>query len=164
MEMQSFLPKTSVDSDITTVAGPRVAGTSCCGHRNYRIRVEFWTPKKNPGFSLIKWNWTYFVFGEHDTVQQAAEHAAANYPSTDEVPVFNDVYVLISGVGGVTSVTDLHANIYSFFRENDTMIVSNSPKISELHWKEKLRFLYAFLSFLFGMLVFVVTMIIINDK
>lgn len=163
MEMQSFLPKTSLDSDTATVAGPRVAGTSSSG-RTTRTRVEFWTPRKNPGFILIKRNWTYFVFGEHVTVQQAAEHAATNYPSTDEVPVFNDVCVFLREAGQSITVTDVHVNFHSFFRETDTMIVSNSPRILELHWKDQMRFMCVFLSILFGVLVFVFAMIIINDK
>lgn len=142
-ELQTFLPKSSFDSDTATVAG--TTGPSR-GQFTTRTKVEYWTIRRNHRFfNFPKRREAFFVFGPNDTVQEAAYHAAANYPVANDVPIFNDVYVFFKDLMKEIPVTDVHANVHSMFTADDTMIVSNTPKIFRAHRN----------SIIFGVSVFV---------
>lgn len=59
---------------------------------------------------------TFFAFGSNDTVQQAADRAVANYPMTNDVPIFNHVCVFFKDGGKEVAVTDINANFHSIFQ------------------------------------------------
>lgn len=125
-ELQSFLPKSSFDSDTATVAG------TSQGHLTTRTKVEYWTTRRNRLINLIKKKETFFVFGPHDTVQQAAEYAAGNYPATAEVPIFNEVFVFFKDGEKEIPISEVNVNVHSMFTAADTMIVSNNPQIFKI--------------------------------
>lgn len=157
-EFQTFLPKSSIESDTPTVAG--ATGTSQ-GHLPVRTTVKFWTSPRNPRFfRLMNSKVAFLFFDPKDSVQQAAEYAAAHHPATDEKPIFNEVFVFYKKGNREIAITDVNVNFHSMFPEDDTMIVSNVPNIFELQQTEGTRILVSFLLVLFGLPLFLVFMLV----
>jgi len=136
-ELQSFLPKSSLDSDSVTVAGTSQARLSS------RIKVRFITKNTNPTYTnIVSQVEAVFVFGPDSSIQQAAEYAASHYPATESLPapIFNEVSVFFSDSSPFRltrmAVPDVGANVHSMFKEDDTMIVSNDPNIFAIQAKQ----------------------------
>lgn len=111
MEKQSFLPKSrSVSGSVP------VADTSPV-QLPPRTKVEYLTTNRNPRYlNLVTTKQSYFVFEPHHTVQLAAKYAVDNYPSTDEVPIFNEVHVFFkSFFMGHIPLTDVNVNVHAMF-------------------------------------------------
>lgn len=146
-ELQTFLPKFSFESDTNTVVG--TTGTSQ-GHFPIRTKVEYWTPSLDSlCFIVIKRRKTFFIFGPNDTIQQAAERAVANYPVGSENPKFNEVHVFFKDSMKEIQVTDVHSNVHSMFTADDTMIISNTPRIFKIESNKVIRWVFRLIFFCF---------------
>ncbi|SGZ54322.1 CIC11C00000002381 [Sungouiella intermedia] len=112
---------------------------------NSITKVEFMTTIDKPGFfSLIRRKQAVFYFGVDDTIEQAAEHAASNYPDTHSPPIFKEICVFFKNPDlfmDEIAVTDVQKKVHSIFSGNDTMIISNDPKIFEVQLKQLTRLL-----------------------
>ncbi|SGZ57273.1 CIC11C00000002412 [Sungouiella intermedia] len=92
-ELQSFLPKSSLEADSPIVA------SSSQPRSSWRTKVRFLTKNKNPTYTnLFSSIDAVYVFEPESTIQQAAKYAASHYPESKSHPVpdFNDVWVFFS--------------------------------------------------------------------
>lgn len=165
-ELKCFLPKSTSKTDNTTFSeGTTVPGVSVLKVAA-RVKVEYWTAIKTPGYvPLINRKEAYFVFGPCDTVQQAANHAAANYPTTnDDEPTFKDVFVFFKDGMKEIAVTDANANVHTMFLGDNTMIISNIPDIFEIQRKEEGRVFRSLLFVLLGIVALIAIVVILVKK
>lgn len=122
-ELETFLPKTSLDSQ-TTVAANSPRGKT-------RTKVQFVTVDSD---GWVKRADVVFVFDEDFTIIQAAEHAIAHFPNPESAPTFNEVYVFFQEGNGEKriAITDVNVNVHSMFSNIDTMIVANDRKVFKI--------------------------------
>ncbi|SGZ57142.1 CIC11C00000005792 [Sungouiella intermedia] len=129
-ELDTFLPKTSLDSSTTVAANS--------GRGKTRTKVQFVTVDSD---GWVKRADVVFVFDEDYTIIQAAEHAIAHFPDPESAPPFNEVCVFFQEGDGKKriAITDVNVNVHSMFSNIDTMIVANDRNVFkiEAHMEDK---------------------------
>ncbi|SGZ57275.1 CIC11C00000001163 [Sungouiella intermedia] len=122
-ELDTFLPKTSLDSSTTVAANS--------GRGKTKTKVQFVTVN---GEGRVKKADVLFIFDEDFTIEQAAEHAIAHFPDPESAPSFSEFFIFLQEGNGVKriAITDFNLNLHSMFSDTDTMIVANDRKVFKI--------------------------------